>query len=506
MGTAPSREADKRDSKGWDGAVVGGCPRSREHSGSASPREDTDVSVHVGHLPTRKIISSLADDDPLDNPFLMDRMNLTGDSDRLLIVLVGLPARGKSIIAHKLKVFLNWRGTLAEVFSVGDARRSGGFIMQPGTGRSGHSVASFFNGDMAIAATVRELIASETLTRALDWLDDAKAASSPNAGKPRLSSDAPAGSRRRSRIAIFDATNSTPKRRTMLSQAAAERGVRIVFIESICAEMHVIKHNMLLKVRHSPDFDGMEEQAAIDDLTQRIDHYEAKYETLQPAEGAFIKLYDLNSKVSTNNIFGRMSKVVLPFLLAIHSFPRPISLLATPPDGSEEIPNFITDVLRMLSGATFRKSNKLCRSTARLQVCASKTTAATQLAAAIAADGSWPLEVVHVSALDAGGSGEGELQSGSNYSDWTRRLESTVLDLEAALQPVLVIAPPTPLRLLRAYLLGLELGPSLESDSSPGAVALDGSGESLLEFDMQPQGKAVERVAPLKSQTVKVGL
>ncbi len=43
-------------------------------------------------------------------PEIEARAALTRDSGRLFIVLVGLPARGKSTIGDKLERFLNWRG------------------------------------------------------------------------------------------------------------------------------------------------------------------------------------------------------------------------------------------------------------------------------------------------------------------------------------------------------------------------------------------------------------
>ena len=55
-----------------------------------------------------------------------------------------------------------------------------------------------------------------------------------------------------------------------------------------------------MKVRRSPDFAGMEEEEALADLRQRIEYYEAKYASLTDEEGAYIKLYDLSSRVIAN--------------------------------------------------------------------------------------------------------------------------------------------------------------------------------------------------------------
>ena len=96
-----------------------------------------------------------------------------------------------------------------------------------------------------------------------------------------------------------------------------------------------------------------------------------------------------------------MSKRVLPFLLAMHSWPRPVTLLATPPDDHEDLAGFVTDVLRTMGSLSFREANRLCRPTAKLQLFASTHAAATTLAAAIAAEGHWPIDVKHTRALNA---------------------------------------------------------------------------------------------------------
>jgi hypothetical protein len=84
----------------------------------------------------------------------------------------------------------------------------------------------------------------------------------------------------------------------------------------------VLQQQMIFKVRNSPDFAGMSEAAALSDLKARIKNYTTTYQTVSEAEGAYIKLFDLRAKVAACNIFGRMSKSVLPFLLALHTVQR----------------------------------------------------------------------------------------------------------------------------------------------------------------------------------------
>ncbi|ESN92590.1 hypothetical protein HELRODRAFT_189517 [Helobdella robusta] len=66
----------------------------------------------------------------------------------LAIVMVGLPARGKTYIAKKLTRYLNWVGFDTKVFNVGEYRREA--VSQT------MSNADFFNPNNADARTIRE--------------------------------------------------------------------------------------------------------------------------------------------------------------------------------------------------------------------------------------------------------------------------------------------------------------------------------------------------------------
>ncbi|KAJ1891526.1 6-phosphofructo-2-kinase, partial [Kickxella alabastrina] len=65
------------------------------------------------------------------------------DSDhKLVVVMVGLPARGKSYIVKKLKRYLSWLGFQTKIFNVGDRRRLAGSTDEyecPSSGRASHA-------------------------------------------------------------------------------------------------------------------------------------------------------------------------------------------------------------------------------------------------------------------------------------------------------------------------------------------------------------------------------
>eukprot|EP00566_Odontella_aurita_P000094 CAMPEP_0113572586 /NCGR_PEP_ID=MMETSP0015_2-20120614/26169_1 /TAXON_ID=2838 /ORGANISM="Odontella" /LENGTH=864 /DNA_ID=CAMNT_0000475619 /DNA_START=56 /DNA_END=2650 /DNA_ORIENTATION=- /assembly_acc=CAM_ASM_000160 len=126
---------------------------------------------------------------------LEKRRQLTANSDRLVIVLVGLPGRGKSFVARKLSNYLTWRGTECRIFNVGKYRREAAANLArreqqqqqqqhsssdggEGAGEGGGTAdetgacdANFFDSNNAAAARLREEVAAVAMKEMLGWLD-----------------------------------------------------------------------------------------------------------------------------------------------------------------------------------------------------------------------------------------------------------------------------------------------------------------------------------------------
>ena len=125
---------------------------------------------------------------------------------------------------------------------------------------------------------------------------------------------------KRERIAIFDATNSTNARRQWIldmctnpEKRGEDKPTGCVFIESICDDEELLMENYLDKISNSPDYANMySKDEAIKDLKQRVRKYEEQYETITTDELSYIKVYNLSSKIMANQIYGRMSKLIVP--------------------------------------------------------------------------------------------------------------------------------------------------------------------------------------------------
>ncbi|CAI5723342.1 unnamed protein product [Peronospora destructor] len=236
-----------------------------------------------------------------------ERQRFTPTADKLVLVMVGLPARGKSFIAKKLWKFFCWKGLKCHVFNVGQLRRA--------TSSGAKQDHSFFDPSNSQALEERERLALESLKQVQSWF---------------LGADGEKGGD----VAVFDATNTTKTRRKMLREmfhSFAEEhatSVHVVFVESICTSEAVINANIKQKIESSPDYRSMPEEEAFADLKQRLKNYEAVYEALEDEEDcSYIKLFDMQSKVHAKGIYGHVAKSILPYMMSFHIEHRPIWLV-----------------------------------------------------------------------------------------------------------------------------------------------------------------------------------
>lgn len=110
----------------------------------------------------------------------------------------------------------------------------------------------------------------------------------------------------------------------------------VMFLESVCDDEELLEENFKQKVAHSPDFAGMTQEDAIADLRERVKRYEAAYETIEDDDISYIKVFNLSSKLLANQIYGRLSKSIVPALMMWHVGSRPIWFCRAGQTTSEE--------------------------------------------------------------------------------------------------------------------------------------------------------------------------
>uniref|UniRef100_A0A7E4ZSJ7 6PF2K domain-containing protein n=1 Tax=Panagrellus redivivus TaxID=6233 RepID=A0A7E4ZSJ7_PANRE len=221
-----------------------------------------------------------------------------------VIALVGLPARGKTYISHKLCRYLNWIGIKTRAFNVGEYRRKACDFSNEGK-------SDFFNPQNLRAVKIRDECARLAMEDMGQYLEN-----------------------KEGEVAIFDATNTTRERRKWLVDFCKKEDrdpkFRIFFVESVCDDPEIINSNIAEVKISSPDYVGrMTEEQARDDFVRRIENYKSQYETLDEElddELSFIRVINAGRSFYVHNVNGHVQSRVVYFLMNIHLLPRSIYL------------------------------------------------------------------------------------------------------------------------------------------------------------------------------------
>jgi broad specificity phosphatase PhoE/predicted kinase len=191
---------------------------------------------------------------------------MTMETKKLCIAMVGLPARGKSTTALKLKENLLKDAIKARIFNNGNLRRQ--FINWD------TASAFFYSPGNEEGAALREHIADINIRRAREYLN------------------------RQGDVAILDATNVRKKRRKKIT---AELGdFPILFLECVNKDEEILEASILTKIR-MPEFQHLSEPAAVQSFKDRIEYYQSIHDPIRRARN-HIRLDSLNNQILREEI------------------------------------------------------------------------------------------------------------------------------------------------------------------------------------------------------------
>ncbi|KIY51803.1 bifunctional 6-phosphofructo-2-kinase/fructose-2,6-bisphosphate 2-phosphatase [Fistulina hepatica ATCC 64428] len=221
---------------------------------------------------------------------------------KIVVAMVGLPARGKSYLSNKLMIYLKWLEYDVKVFNVGQLRRTRARQKAKEFGVKEDHTASYFSHDNTEATQLREKLASDSLEMLIQFLKDG------------------------GNVGIHDATNSTKSRRAqILARVSRERGFNVIFLESFCDDPAIIAANVALKVSSGdPDYKDTTPDEAKRDFIRRIKEYEKVYETLTEPNVPYLRICNVGNEVTVNRINGYLSSRIAFFLMNLHLKPRSI--------------------------------------------------------------------------------------------------------------------------------------------------------------------------------------
>lgn len=191
--------------------------------------------------------------------------------EAIVLVMVGLPARGKSYISKAIGRFLRLSGVHVRSFNAGNLRRDQGVVGGAGV------EAGYFSASNEEAKAEREALAMQCCDEMLEWI---------YADPGNVSC-----------VAMLDATNTTVSRRQKVlarCRMAAQQAekvpdgnpppLRIIFIESLCDDPEILAGNYRMKLKNA-DYQNTEDvEAALTDFKARVHAYEEQYEMLSDSE------------------------------------------------------------------------------------------------------------------------------------------------------------------------------------------------------------------------------
>ncbi|EEH21289.1 hypothetical protein PABG_03520 [Paracoccidioides brasiliensis Pb03] len=261
---------------------------------------------------------------------------------KLVIVMVGLPARGKSYITKKLARYLNWMQHDTKIFNVGERRRVAAANPPPSEEKDSvieeelrdsvremnmnggasnkldteHEMlppaAILVNGEAVVTEEAQDTHRDPSPMSDVQFLTPSSLSSDKGALNSRRAGSIDQSAqffdpeneqavRLREKVAletldelldyileqggsigILDATNSTLKRRKAIMDHIRKRAgseLNVLFLESQCLDKELLESNMRLKLS-GPDYKDQDPTIALEDFKKRVSLYEKSYISL----------------------------------------------------------------------------------------------------------------------------------------------------------------------------------------------------------------------------------
>lgn len=211
-------------------------------------------------------------------------------TEKLIIVMCGLPATGKTHIANRIARYISFFLAMeTQIFNVGDYRR---------TMFGANLPAEFFDHSNKEFMAKREQACDAALSHLIEFMK-----------KDGV------------RVGILDSTNSTRKRRSHILRTLGSLNCKVIVVETICDNQELLKHNILTMKMNAPEYKGVEAEEAFRDFKKRRENYDAVYDTVDERDGSFIKITN-SIKFEVYNARGYLPQKVVHFVMNLHTLPR----------------------------------------------------------------------------------------------------------------------------------------------------------------------------------------
>lgn len=209
--------------------------------------------------------------------------------DKNIIILVGLPATGKSTISKLLTTHLNgFTDYKTQIYNCGQVRRQilhehddSDHKPESNNDNKGFHSYEFFDPSNKLFKIKRELIAIQSLNTLIQDLSANKI-----------------------NVGILDATNTTVERRAnlinLIHNKVTSEGLslnNLMILDIQCDDPRLIKYNINAKTNND-DYRNYDANKSIEDFTKRLDNYNKAY---QPITNQELSKYGLSSYIRISN-------------------------------------------------------------------------------------------------------------------------------------------------------------------------------------------------------------
>ncbi|EMR10439.1 hypothetical protein PNEG_03608 [Pneumocystis murina B123] len=215
---------------------------------------------------------------------------------KIAIIMVGLPARGKTHLSVSICRYLRWLGVKTHVFHLGDYRRK--------NLKKGEVLPEdyFYANPSEKTKEFRNSVLSCCKIDIIKFFDSEEG-----------------------QVAIYDAVNPRISDRQGLATFFAEKNIQPLFIESLCDDPDIIEENVRNLKISSPDYAGWKPEDAVKDYFLRIKNRIPIYETIVEHDLSYIKIININQKLIINNAnIGYLHSRIIFYLMNLHIKPRVI--------------------------------------------------------------------------------------------------------------------------------------------------------------------------------------
>ncbi len=195
-------------------------------------------------------------------------------SDKLIIIMVGLPGAGKTFVSKRICRYISFFHDIpSQIFNVGDYRRELCGAQLP---------ASFYDPQNTEGMAARTKACNAALDDLISFMKEDGV-----------------------RLAVYDATNSAVENREKIFKRLKEEGIgaKKMILEVLVDDEKLLEENIRTVKMSTPDYKGVAPEQALNDFMNRRRNYETIYTPVTESEGSYCRVINYR-KFEIHNVRG----------------------------------------------------------------------------------------------------------------------------------------------------------------------------------------------------------